>query len=384
MQKRTLIKMTFAGVTALVLTACGEEASKPAAQSAAEKPADGKAAAPADSGPLKVAFVYISPVSEEGWSTQHDFARREIEKHFGEKISVTGIDNIPDNADAERVLRDLCQQGYKLIFATSFGYMNGVHKVAKEFPGVIFEHATGYKQAENVGVYSGRFYEGRYLAGILAGSMTKSNVLGYVAAFPIPEVLQGINAFTAGAHSVNPNARVRVVWTSSWYDPGRESDAARSLVGLKADILTHHTDSSAVPAAAEEMKVPVISYNTPMHKAAPTMLLGASIPKWTEFYTKRVEEVLAGSWKSENVWGGIADNMIDIVDIAPSVPKEVTAKIDEAREKMRTKAFHPFTGPMRSNEGKEVVAAGKTLTDAELLSMNWLIEGVDGKLPQTN
>ena len=384
MQKRQVLKFAFAGAASLVLTACGGE--KDAAAGSAQ-PAEKKDAAAAQTtagGKLKVAFVYVSPANEEGWSTQHELARQAVQQKFGDKIETKFIESVPENADAERVLRDLANQGNKLIFATSFGYMNGVHKVAKEFPGVIFEHATGYKQAENVGVYSGRFYEGRYLAGILAGSMTKSNVLGYVAAFPIPEVLQGINAFTAGARSVNPNARVRVVWTSSWYDPGRESDAARSLVGLKADILTHHTDSSAVPAAAEEMKVPVISYNTPMHKAAPTMLLGASIPKWTEFYTKRVEEVLAGSWKSENVWGGIADNMIDIVDIAPSVPKEVTAKIDEAREKMRTKAFHPFTGPMRSNEGKEVVAAGKTLTDAELLSMNWLIEGVDGKLPQTN
>ena len=381
MQKRTLIKMTFAGVTALVLTACGEEASKPAAQPAAEKPADGKAAAPAASGPLKVAFVYISPVSEEGWSTQHDFARREIEKHFGEKISVTGIDNIPDNADAERVLRDLAQQGNKLIFATSFGYMNSLLKVAKEFPDVKFEHATGYKTAENVTAYSARFYEARYLAGKLAAATTKTGILGYVAALPIPEVLQGINAFTLGAQSVNPNIEVRVVWTSAWYDPGKEADATKSLIGQKADVITHHTNSSAVASTCEEAKVPVISYNTAMKRAAPTMLLGGVIHIWDDYYAQEIQSVLDGTWKSKNVWGGAPEHMVGLVEIAQTAPKAVVDDINATFEKMAKREFHPFTGPVVSNEGKEMLKAGEKATDEHLLTMGYLVKGVVGKLP---
>lgn len=379
-QKRTVFKFALAGAASLMLSACGKEEAKTAAP-AASAPASGAVAAKAD-GPLKVAFIYISPVSEEGWSSQHDFARRALEKHFGDKISVTAIDNIPDTADAERVLRDLCNQGNKLIFATSFGYMNGVQKVAREFPDVKFEHCTGYQTAPNVGVYMGRFYEGRYLAGRLAGAMTKSNVLGYVAAFPIPEVVRGINAFTLGARSVNPNAQVRVVWTSSWYDPGKESDAAKSLTGLGADILTHHTDSSAVALAAEKLGVQVISYNSPMTKAAPTKLLAASVPEWTAFYIDRVNKVLDGSWKSESTWNGVADKMVDLVAVNDAVPQNVKDDVAAYRTKLANREFHPFTGPIKSNEGKEMIPAGKTATDKELLEMNWLVEGVVGKLPQ--
>ena len=221
MNKRFAFKLAFAGVAAMALSACGDKTEAPKTAAAPAK-AEAPAAAPAAQGPMKVAFLYVSPANEEGWSTQHDIARRAVEAKFGDKIKVTTVENIPENADAERVLRDLAQQGNKLIFATSFGYMNSVLKVAKEFPGVKFEHATGYKTAENVANYSARFYEARYLAGKLAGATTKSNILGYVAALPIPEVLQGINAYTLGAQSVNPNVEVRVVWTSAWYDPGKD------------------------------------------------------------------------------------------------------------------------------------------------------------------
>lgn len=379
-QKRTVFKFALAGAASLMLSACGKEEAKTAAP-AASAPASGAAAAKAD-GPLKVAFIYISPVSEEGWSSQHDFARRALEKHFGDKISVTAIDNIPDTADAERVLRDLCNQGNKLIFATSFGYMNGVQKVAREFPDVKFEHCTGYQTAPNVGVYMGRFYEGRYLAGRLAGAMTKSNVLGYVAAFPIPEVVRGINAFTLGARSVNPNAQVRVVWTSSWYDPGKESDATKSLIGQKCDVITHHTNSTAVAAACEEAKVPVISYNSAMKKAAPTMLLAGVVHLWDEYYSKRIDAQLAGTWKPENLWGGAPEHMIDVVEVSDKAPKVAVQKMREIYDAMEKREFHPFTGPIVTNEGKEVVAAGQTPTDKDLLSMNWLVKGVAGKLPQ--
>ena len=382
MQKRFAFKLVAAGAAALMLAACGKEEPKTAAAPAEQKPA----AAPAAKaeGPLKVASVYVSPANEEGWSTQHDIARQAVEKKFGDKIKVTTIENIPENADAERVLRDLAQQGNKLIFATSFGYMNAVMKVAKEFPDVKFEHATGYKTAANVSNYSARFYEARYLAGKLAGATTKTNILGYVAALPIPEVLQGINAYTLGAQSVNPNVEVRVVWTSAWYDPGKEADATKTLIGQKADVITHHTNSSAVAATCEEAKVPVISYNTAMKRAAPTALLGAVIHIWDDYYAGRIQAVLDGTWKPQSVWGGAPEHMVALVDIAKSTPKAVQDDIAATYEKMAKREFHPFTGPVVSNEGKEMLAKGAVATDEQLLTMNYLVKGVAGKLPTAN
>ena len=385
MNKRFAFKLALAGAAALMLTACGEkEAPKAPAQSGAPAKAADAAPQPKANEPLKVAFMYVSPANEEGWSTQHDIARRAAEAKFGDKIKVTTVENIPENADAERVLRDLAQQGNKLIFATSFGYMNSGLKGAKEFPDVKFEHATGYKTAENVANYSGRFYEARYLAGKLAGATTKTNILGYVAALPIPEVLQGINAFTLGAKSVNPNVEVRVVWTSAWYDPGKESDATKSLIGQKADVITHHTNSSAVAAACEEAKIPVISYNTSMKRAAPTMLLGGVIQIWDSFYEGRIQAVMDGTWKPQSVWGGVPEHMVALVDIAKTTPQSVVNDIKATTEKMEKREFHPFTGPIVDNTGKEVLKAGQVATDSDLLTMGYLVEGVAGKLPTMN
>lgn len=382
MQKRYAFKLAFAGAAALMLAACGKEEPKPAAASQkAAEPAKQAAAGAAAGGPLKVAFVYVSPANEEGWSTQHDIARKAVEAKFGDKIQVTTLENIPENADAERVLRDLAQQGNKLIFATSFGYMNSLLKVAKEFPDVKFEHATGYKTAANVTAYSARFYEARYLAGKLAAATSKTGILGYVAALPIPEVLQGINAFTLGAQSVNPNIEVRVVWTSAWYDPGKEADAAKSLIGQQADVITHHTNSSAVASTCEEAKVPVISYNTSMKRAAPTMLIGGVIHVWDEYYAQEIQAVIDGSWKSKNVWGGAPEHMVALVDIAQATPKNVVDDINATFEKMAKGEFHPFTGPIVSNDGKEVLKAGEKATDEHLLTMGYLVKGVVGKLP---
>lgn len=375
MQKRFALKLVFAGAAALALAGCGEKTEAPAASETAK-------AAPAEAAaPFKVALVYVSPASEEGWSRQHDLARIALEKHYGDKVKFTTVENIPDGADAERVLRDLAQQGNKLIFATSFGYMNAVLKVAREFPDVKFEHATGYKTAANVGNYAARFYEGRYLAGKLAGAMTKTGVLGYVAALPIPEVLQGINAFTLGARSVRPDAEVRVVWTSAWYDPGKETDAAKTLVGQRADVLTHHTDSPAVVAAGEALKVPVISYNTSMKRIAPTMLLGGVVQSWEEYYTGRIDAAMAGTWKPDEVWGGVPQHMINFVDIREDAPQSVKDDIAQTYAKLEKGEFAPFTGPIEDNTGRTVVAAGKTATDDELRNMNWLVKGVVGRLP---
>ncbi|MEO6354840.1 MAG: BMP family ABC transporter substrate-binding protein, partial [Burkholderiaceae bacterium] len=232
-------------------------------------------AAPAGTAPLKVGFVYVSPIGEAGWTTQHDMARKELEKNLGAKITTKVVENVPEGADAERVIRDLAQQGSKLIFTTSFGYMNPTLKVAKQFPDVKFVHLTGYKTAANVATANARFYEARYLAGVLTGKMSKTGVAGYVAAFPIPEVLQGINAFTRGFRSVNPKAEVKVVWVNSWFDPGKERDAALTLISQGADVVTHHTDSTAVVQAAEEKGKYAVAYHSDMQKFGPKAQIGA-------------------------------------------------------------------------------------------------------------
>lgn len=379
MNKRTAFKICIAGAAAVMLAACGKDEPKPAPAAKEAKTAAQPAAAAKE--PMKVAFVYVSPANEEGWSSQHDIARMYVEKKFGDKIKVTWIENVPENADAERVIRDLAQQGNKMIFATSFGYMNGVMKVAKEFPNVYFEHATGYKTDKNVKNYTARFYEARYLAGKLAAATTKSNTLGYVAALPIPEVFQGINAYTLGARSVNPNVQVRVVWTSAWYDPGKEADATKSLIGQGADVITHHTNSTAVASTCEEAKVPVISYHSAMHKAAPKMLKAGVVHRWEEYYTNEIQSVLDGKWQNTPVWGGANVHMIELADMAADTPKAVADDIKAVYAKMEKGEFNPFTGPIVSNEGKEMIPAGKSATDADLQSMMYFVEGVASKVP---
>lgn len=379
MNKRFAFKLCMAGVATVMLGACGKE--EPKQVPAAQTPAASTSTAPAAQEPMKVAFVYVSPANEEGWSSQHDLGRQYVEKQFGDKIKVTMIDNIPESADAERVIRDLATQGNKLIFATSFGYMNSVLKVAKDFPNVYFEHATGYKTAENVKNYTARFYEARYLAGKLAGATTKSNVLGYVAAMPIPEVLQGINAYTMGARTVNPQATVRVVWTNAWYDPGKEADATKSLIGQGADVITHHTNSTAVASTAEEAKVPVISYHSAMHKAAPTMLKGAVVHRWEEYYTKEIQKVFDGKWDNTPVWGGVQAHMVELADIAKDTPQAIVDDIKATYDRMAKGEFRPFDGPVVSNEGKEMIPAGKTASDEDLQNMMYFVEGVAAKVP---
>lgn len=258
--------------------------------------------------------------------------------------------------------------------------MNPTIKVAEEFPAVKFEHATGYKSAANVGTYNIRFYEGRYLAGIVAGRMTKTNMLGYVAAFPIPEVLQGINAFTLGARSVNPKVQVRVIWVNSWYDPGKERDAANTLIGQGADVLTHHTDSTAVVAAAEEKGRMAVAYHSNMAKFGPKAQVAAVSHHWGAYYTKVAQSVLDGTWKPSNIWGGMKDGMIKLEAIGPSVPKEVVDLVKAKEADIVAGKFHPFTGPIRTNTGKEVIATGH-LSDEQLGKMDFYVEGVVGKVP---
>ena len=371
MKRRHTLALAAAAVCVMI-TGCGDDGEKE--QAAAAPAAQEKSA-------LKVAWLYPSPRADEGWSKQHDEARELVQKQFGDKIQTTFVENVVGTADAERVIRDLAAQGNKLIFATSFEFMNPGLKVAKEYPDVKFEHCTGYKTAPNFNYYNARFYQARYLAGKLAGSMTKNGRLGYVAAVPIPEVLQGINAYTLGAQSVNPNIEVRVVWTNAWYDPGKEADAAKTLIGQGCDIISHHTNSQAVAAAGEDAKVPVISYHAEMHKAAPTMLIGAVTHHWDEYYAKRIQAVLDGTWKTAPMWGGAELHMVRLSGITPKAPKAVVDDINATYAKMEKQAFNVFTGPIVDNTGKTVIPAGSAADDKHLLTMNYFVKGVLGKVP---
>lgn len=334
----------------------------------------------ADPAPLNVGFVYVSPIGDAGWTMQHDLARKEMEKTLGAKVKSRFVESVPEGADAERVIRDLAQQGNKLIFATSFGYMNQTLKVAKQFPDVKFVHVTGYKSAPNVSTANARFYEARYLAGVLAGKMSKSNVAGYVGAFPIPEVVQGINAFTRGMRSVNPNAEVKVIWVNSWFDPGKERDAALTLLGQNADVLTHHTDSTAIVQAAEEKGKYAVSYHSDMKKFGPKAQLAAVTHHWGGLYTKTAQDVLDGKWKTYNVWGGIKDGMVKLEAINPSVPNDVKQLLAAKEKDIVAGKLTPFDAPVKDNEGKVRLDKG-SLSDEALQKMDYYVEGVAGKLP---
>ncbi len=332
--------------------------------------------------PLKVGFVYIGPVGDHGWTYQHNEGRLEVEEAFGDKVQTTYVEFVPEGQDAERVIRQLAADGHNLIFTTSFGYMNPTNKVAKMFPDVHFEHATGYKRADNVSTYSARFYEGRYVNGQIAGAMTKSNVIGYIASFPIPEVVRGINSFTLGLHSVNPDARVKVVWVSTWFDPGKEGDAAKALIDQGADVLTQHTDSPAPLQVAEERGILGFGQASDMHAFAPTAHLTAIINNWGPYYVQRTQDVLDGNWASQDVWSGIADGMVVMADFnAESLPADVIAKARETVEGIRSGQLHPFAGPIMDQAGNEVVAAGEVMSDGDLLGMNYYVMGVDGSVP---
>jgi len=332
--------------------------------------------------PLKIGYVYVSPIGDAGWTYQHDVGRKEMEKALAGKVTTKYIESVPEGADAERVIRELAQSGHNLIFTTSFGYMNPTIKVAQAFPKVSFDHATGYKTAKNVGTYNARFYEGRYLAGIVAGKMSKSGVAGYVAAFPIPEVLQGINAFTRGMQSVNPKGQVRVIWVNSWYDPGREREAAMTLISQGADVLMQHTDSTAPVQAAEEKGVYAIGYHSDMSKYGPKAHLTASTHDWSGFYAKMVGDALAGKAQPSNVWGGIKEGMVKMAPMNAAVPKDVRDMVAKAEADIAAGKLHPFAGPVKDQSGKERVPAGKSMPDDQLAVMDYYVEGVQGQLPK--
>lgn len=330
--------------------------------------------------PLKIGFVYVTPVTEAGWVRQHEEGRKAVELALGDKVKTTYVENVAEGADAERVIRDLASQGNQLIFTPSFGYMEPTLKVAKDFPNVKFESITGYKTAANVAVANARYYEGRYLAGIAAGRLASS--AGYVAGFPIPEVIQGINAFTLGMRSVNPRATVKVVWLGAWFDPPREREAAMTLFNQGVEVIAFHTGSTAVMSAAQERGKLATAYHSDMRKFAPDAQLLAITHQWGSYYTRRAQAVLDGSWKSATLWGGVKEGMIRVDSFGPKVPKKVADEVLARQRDIAAGKLHPFKArtAMLDNEGHEVLAAGKTLSDEQILGMNFLVQGVQGKL----
>jgi len=326
-----------------------------------------------------VGFVYVSPIGDAGWTYQHDLARLQLEKETG--VTTSYVENVAEGPDAERVIREMAKRGDLVVFATSFGHMNYALKVSRTFPKTAFVHATGYKLGKNMGQVNARLYEGRYLTGVIAGEMTKTNVLGYVAAFPIPEVMQGINAFIQGARSVNPKAELRVIWVNSWFDPGKERQAALTLLSQEADIITHHTDSTAVVQAAEDQGKYAFGYHSDMAKYGPTAHLTSTTHHWGKYYVKIVKEVQAGTWKPTAVWGGYKEGMIALAPLNKAIPADLQNRIRDMEKQLTAGTLHPFAGPVVDQAGTTVVAAGQDMTDDQLNSMNYYLQGVVSKVP---
>ena len=335
--------------------------------------------------PLKIAFVYVSPIGEAGWSFQHEQGRLAMQKALGDRVASSAVEAVAEGADSERVIRDLAAQGNQLIFATSFGYLESTLRVAAAYPAVRFEHAGGYKTAANVNVYNARYYEARYLAGLLAGKSSRSGIAGYVAGFPVPEVVQGINAFALGMRAANPNAQVRVLWLNTWFDPAREREAAQSLINQGADVLTNHSGSPAVPQTAQanfkEKGVRVVAYQSDMRKYAPDAQLGAVTHLWGGYYTQVAQSLLAGTWKPQPYWGGMKDGVVQLGSFGADVPAATLALVDARREQIIEGSFQPFGAPLVDNEGRVRLAQG-ALDDNAIATMNWFVRGVVGSVPK--
>ncbi len=381
LSKRTILKATsWAALAATAaLVGCGkkEEAAAPAA-APASAPASAAAAKPE---PLKVAFAYVGPVGDAGWTFAHDNARKAIEAEFGDKIVTSFVENVPESADAERVMRDLVGQGNKLIFGTTFGYMEPMLKVAADTPDVKFEHATGYKTAPNLRTYDSRTYEGAYMAGVIAGSMTKSNVLGVVGSIPIPEVIRNINSFTLGAQSVNPKVKTKVVWVNKWFDPPKEGEGAQSLISGGADVLFQNTDSSAVLQKAEEKGKFAFGWDSDMSKYAANAHLASAIINWAPYYKKAVKDTLEGTWQTGGVWWGVKEGAIDIVSVSDKVPADVKAKVDTIKAGLADGSFSIWKGPIVGQDGKEILKKDEVADDKFMGGINFYVKGVEGKVP---
>jgi simple sugar transport system substrate-binding protein len=367
-------KILAASAMAVAIAGCSDSSTDEA--SVAATPAMSK-----DS--VKVGFVYVSPTGDAGWTHSHEQARQYVEAQLGDKVETTYVESVPEGADAERVIRNMASNGHDLIFTTSFGYMNPTLKVAARFPDVKFEHASGYKQADNMGSYFSRPYQGRYLSGLIAGKTTKTNVIGYVAAFPIPEVVRGINAFTKGVREVNPDAEVKVVWVSTWFDPAKEREAAETLILQNADVLTQHTDSAAVIQTAEAKGVHAIGYHSDMSEYGKKAHLTSVIHNWGPLYVKKVQAVLNGTWKKENLWIGIPEGATDLAPLNDSIPADLKALVAEKKAALKAGTMRVFDGPVKDQSGAVKVTKGTTMSDGDLSGFNWYVEGVSGKLPKS-
>lgn len=333
--------------------------------------------------PLKIGFIYVGPVGDMGWSYQHDVARREMEAALGGKVVTSFIENVPEGPDAERALTQLALEGNQLIFATSFGFMDATVNVAAKFPNVKFEHATGYKRAENLATYDARFYEGRAVQGTIAGRMTKTNKIGYIGSFPIPEVIQGINAAYIHAKKVNPDVEIKVVWAYTWFDPAKEADAAAALIAEGCDFILQHTDSTAPQAKAQEAgNVFTFGQASDMEAFKPSPRVASTIDNWAPYYIKRAQALVDGSWASEGTWGGIGTGMVKIGDITEAGPAEVKAEAEALIAKISDGSYHPFTGPLKKQDGSDWLAEGKTPEDGELAGLNFFVEGIKAEMPK--
>jgi simple sugar transport system substrate-binding protein len=377
LKKRSLLKLAaLSAVASAALIGCGKK------EEPAPAPAPAPvAAAPAKVEPLKIAFAYVGPVGDGGWTFAHDNGRKAIEKEFGDKVVTSYVEKVPESADAERVIRDMAGQGNKLIFGTTFGYMEPMLKVANDTKGVRFEHATGYKTAENMRTYDSRTYEGAYMAGVIAGKMSKSGTLGVVGSIPIPEVVRNINAFTLGAQSVNPKVKTKVVWVNEWFNPPKETEAATALINGGADVLFQNTDSSAVLQTAEKMNKRAFGWDSDMTAYGPKAHLGSAIINWGPYYIKAVKEALDGTWTTGQAWWGVKEGAIDMVSIAADVPDDTKKRVDEIRAGLKDGSFSIWKGPIMDNAGKELIAKDVVADDKFLGGLKTYVKGVEGKVP---
>ena len=379
LHKRSALKLVaLTAVAAAALVGCSKkEEVKPAAPAAA--PAASAPAAKAE--PLKIAFAYVGPVGDGGWTFAHDNGRKAIEKEFGDKVVTSFVEKVPESADAERVIRDMAQQGNKLIFGTTFGYMDPMLKVAPDFKDVKFEHATGFKTADNMRTYDSRTYEGAYMAGVIAGKMSKTGKLGVVASIPIPEVIRNINTFTMGAQSVNPKATTKVVWVNEWFNPPKETEAATALINGGADVLFQNTDSSAVLQTAEKMGKRAFGWDSDMTAYGPKAHLGSAIINWGPYYVKATREAQEGKWATGSSWWGVKEGAIDMVSIAADVPDDTKKRIDEIKAGLKAGTYNIWKGPIVGQDGKEILAKDAVADDKFLSGVKFYVKGVEGKVP---
>jgi basic membrane protein A and related proteins len=384
-KKRALLQAAALMAAVAGLAACSKQetpAPAPAPAPAAAAPASAAAPAPAAQ-KLKIAFAYVGEVGDHGWTFAHDQARKKVQQEFGDKIETSFVEKVPEGADAERVMRDMVSQGNKMIFGTTFGYMEPMLKVAADNPDVKFEHATGYKTAPNLQTYDSRTYEGAYMAGVVAGAMTKTNTLGVVGSVPIPEVIRNINSFTMGAQSVNPKVKTKVVWVGEWFNPPKETEAATSLINGGADVLMQNTDSSAVLQTAEKMGKRAFGWDSDMSAMGPKAHLGSAVINWEPYYKTRIQAALDGTWKSqpEKIWWGVKEGAIDFVSVAADVPDTAKQKLDQVKAGLKDGSLVIWKGPIVDNTGKEVLAKDKAADDNFLGGISFYVKGVEGKVP---